>query len=94
MKLKLLAIAFLASAALVACSQGETEEGSSPTENNTVNIKEMVYDLSNRNITDKSAVILPNTLIVEDSNGDETVYDISKEDFFVSIAPYINQTHP
>jgi ABC-type oligopeptide transport system substrate-binding subunit len=100
MKFKLFAIALLASVSLVACNEADTtNEGSTPkeksvsSENESVNIKEMVYNFSNRIVTDKSAVILQDQLIVEDG-GKDTVYDLSNEDFFVSISPYIDQTHP
>lgn len=92
MKLKMMMITFLASITLVACSGSTSEEGTTSKEN--PDIKEMVYNFSMRNVTDQSAVITPNQLIVEESSGKETTYDISKEDFLVSIAPYFNQTHP
>ena len=28
------------------------------------------------------------------SNGKKLLYDLPKNEFFVSIAPYVNQTHP
>lgn len=92
MKLKLLVVTFLASITLVACNGSASEEGTTSQEN--PNIKEMVYNFSMRLVKDQSAVITPSQLIVEDSNGKDTVYDISDEDFLVSIAPYINKTHP
>jgi hypothetical protein len=100
MKFKFWAIALLASVSLVACNEADTtNESTTPKEKNvssekeSVDIKEMVYNFSNRIETDKSAVILPDKLIVEDG-GKDTVYDLTNEDFFVSIAPYIEQTHP
>ena len=99
MKLKFLAITILASVSLVACNEADkTEVETSAPVNETqkseeVNIKELVYNLSNRIVTDKSAVIMQDQLIVQDSTGD-SVYDLTNEDFFVSIAPYIEQTHP
>jgi hypothetical protein len=92
MKFKLLAIAVVSSISLAACSSSpEPEQEISQKED--VNIKEMVYDFSMRNITDQSAVILQDQLIVE-AGGEDIVYDISGEDFFASIAPYISKTHP
>ncbi|MEW8986274.1 MAG: hypothetical protein AB2401_04585 [Bacillus sp. (in: firmicutes)] len=101
MKLKLFTTTLLVAVALVGCSDTSKENNTeissssetSSVENETVNIKELVYDFSMRNITDQSAVIFPNQLIVE-AGGKDIVYDLSGEDFFVSIAPYINQTHP
>jgi hypothetical protein len=100
MKIKLLAISLLASLTLVACNEEKTvedtsvsDEETSVTVNETQDIKKMVYDFSNRIVTDKSAVIMQDQMIVQ-ANGKDTVYDLTNEDFFVSIAPYINQTHP
>ena len=99
MKIKFLAMALLASVSLVACNEADKKEVETTapvteTQNNEkANIKELVYNLSNRIVTDKSAVIMQDQLIVQDSAGD-TVYDLTNEDFFVSIAPYIEQTHP
>lgn len=100
-KLKFFTTTLLVAVALVGCSEAtkdiNTEKSSSTntssSENETVNIKELVYDFSMKNITNQSAVIFPNQLIVE-AGGKDIVYDLSEEDFFVSIAPYINQTHP
>lgn len=59
---------------------------------NESNIKEMVSELSASNIVE-SASINDKTLIVKDS-GDENVYTLPDDEFFVSIAPYISYTHP
>ncbi len=59
---------------------------------NESNIKEMVSELSASNIVE-SASINDKTLIVKDS-GDENVYTLPDDEFFVSIAPYISNTHP
>lgn len=99
-KLKLLALALLASLVLSACNEESANEGKTSPENETQNIKEeknikeMVQQYSANKASDQSASITAQELIVEDSAGKETAYDISKEDFFVSIAPYINKTHP
>lgn len=58
------------------------------------NIKELVSDYSVGNKKSESASITSQQLIVNKANGDELVYDLSGEDFFVSVAPYVNQTHP
>ena len=59
---------------------------------NESNIKEMVTELSASNIVE-SASINDKTLIVED-DGDEDIYNLPEDEFFVSIAPYISYTHP
>lgn len=59
---------------------------------NESNIKEMVSELSASNIVE-SASINDKTPIVEDE-GDQKIYNLPEEEFFVSIAPYISYTHP
>lgn len=91
MKFKILGIAFLAAGLLTACGGGE--ESTEP-EKQQENIKELVSDYSTGKNKDHNASITSHELTVADSEGDKQVYDISEEDFFVSIAPYENQTHP
>lgn len=93
MKWKLLTITFLAAILLVSCNQESSKEGQPSKVGNSEEVRELVYDLSNRKIADASASILPNQLIVQ-SGGEDTVYDLPKEDFFASTAPYIKKTHP
>ncbi len=56
-------------------------------------IRELVHDYSVGNITNQVASISSHELMVREGD-DQFVYDISEEDFFVSIAPYVNETHP
>lgn len=94
LKSKVILAAMLASSLMVACSNGEeANEGASQKEE-TVNVKELVQEYSSVKMEDASASITSKELIVKDSSGKETVYDLSGEDFFVSIAPYVNETHP
>lgn len=96
MKFKFFGFAFLAVTvlALTACSgENATEEKASNTIQ-TQNIKELVSDYSTGKIATDSASITSEQLIVTDSDGSESVYDLPEDEFFVSIAPYINQTHP
>ena len=81
----------LISVVLAGCGQAGSNDEAAP---KVDNIKELVSDYSLGNIKNESASITPQQLIVKKDDGDEIVYDLSKEDFFVSIAPYINQTHP
>nr|WP_078554475.1 hypothetical protein [Bacillus alkalicellulosilyticus] len=62
-------------------------------DNQGKDIKELVNAFSAGHITDREASIQPNELIVT-HNTQQQVYDLSEEDFFVSIAPFINETHP
>ncbi|WP_394237570.1 CueP family metal-binding protein [Niallia oryzisoli] len=64
------------------------------TEKESTNIKGLVNDFNTDKFKDQTAAITSNELIIMSSDESQDVYDISKEDFFVSIAPYINETHP
>ena len=90
MKLKSFIIITLASLLLVAC--GANEDAFE--ENEGKNIKELVNDYSLRNIKDQSASITSHELIATDRNGNKATYDLPENEFFVSIAPYLNETHP
>ncbi len=57
------------------------------------NIKELVHDYSVDNLTAEAASINSKELIVQKSNK-ETTYELPEDEFFVSIAPYFNETHP
>lgn len=58
------------------------------------NIKEMVYEYSVNSDDDVSASITSKELIVTDSDNEKTTYNLPEDEFFVSIAPFINTTHP
>ncbi|MFC3746597.1 CueP family metal-binding protein [Paenibacillus sp. GCM10012306] len=62
--------------------------------NEPVNIKQMVQDFSTRKATATSASITSKQLIVTGENAKEVAYDLPDNEFFLSIAPYIDQTHP
>lgn len=80
---KYLMTAFLCSILIVAGCGKSSEE---------VNIKEFVSELSASNIVE-SASIDDRNLFVED-DGEESIYNLPDDEFFVSAAPYINYTHP
>ncbi|QVY61999.1 CueP family metal-binding protein [Cytobacillus gottheilii] len=60
----------------------------------TIDIKELVKDYSTSDMGEDSASITSHDLIVAKSDGSEHSYELPKDEFFVSIAPYINETHP
>lgn len=94
MKLKIIMAALLVSILLVACTEESTNDEALPKDNEPIDIKELVDDYSSGNITDHTASITSKQLIVTDSDdSSESVYDLPEE-FFVSIAPFINETHP
>lgn len=72
---------------VVACGENTTNISEAQ------DIKEMVQDFSLGNFENVSASITSEKLIVTDNNK-ETTYDLPPDEFFVSIAPYINTTHP
>ncbi|GAA0497706.1 CueP family metal-binding protein [Salinibacillus aidingensis] len=91
MRLKTIIVTLLVAIVLAACSSNSNEE----TKNNQeVDIKKIVQDYSTDEITAQSASITSEQLIVTDNNGDESTYSLPEDEFFVSIAPFINETHP
>lgn len=76
---------------LAACGSNEEQ---SAAEQETSDIKGLVSDFTAGNMKDQSASITSHELIVTNSDQSKKVYDLSEEEFFVSIAPYINNTHP
>src|SRR5699024_1926907 len=92
MKLKITLLTILVAVALVACDGNNSNKESSPEE--TQKIKELVHDYSVGNIEGSSASITSQQLIVTNSDESKSAYTLPDEEFFVSIAPYINETHP
>ena len=89
MKKSLLVLSgFLLIFMLVACNNG------TPNENEALDIKEMVHEYSVGNFEDVTASITSHELIVTDNDDKETTYNLPEEEFFVSIAPFIEETHP
>src|SRR5690625_1875278 len=92
MRLKTVAILILVSIFIVGCSN---EKGNDEVKKaNSTDIKELVHDYTVGNAEAASASITSSELVVTDENQNETTYDLPKNEFFVSIAPYINETHP
>lgn len=79
---------------LTACSTKDLNGGLGSNELKAIDFKEMVHDYSRGVYPDDFAYITATELVVEDKDKIETVYDIKNEDFLVSIAPYIDETHP
>ncbi len=94
MKLKLITALLLASSLLAACSEDSSDQTTSGNETKPGDVKELVSDYSVRNLKAENASITSQQLIVTDKAGKETIYELPKDEFFVSIAPYDKQTHP
>lgn len=94
MRIKMsMTIMLLLSVLLVACSN-DRAENSVTEEGSTEDIKELVQAYSVGDIEDESASITSTALIVTDSEENEEIYPLPEDEFFVSIAPYIDETHP
>lgn len=65
-----------------------------PDVQDTANVKQLVQEYSSSKMDHLSASITSEQLIITDSANKSTTYDLPKEEFFVSIAPYIENTHP
>lgn len=67
-----------------------------PNDNNlkAQDIKQLVHDYSVGNIKDQSASITSKELIVSEGNVKKLTYDLPKDEFFLSIAPFKEETHP
>lgn len=70
------------------------DENNRPQKGDTQNIKELVQDYSVENIKNQSASITSQELIVTRNDESQTIYELPQDEFFVSIAPYVNETHP
>ncbi|WP_112180554.1 MULTISPECIES: CueP family metal-binding protein [Paraliobacillus] len=73
---------------IIVSSDGDDSKG-----NKTLNIRELVNDYSIGAKTAEAASITSEQLVVTNSDGEST-YALPEDDFFVSIAPYIEETHP
>lgn len=80
---------FLAAILLAGCggdaSQGQMDKDS---------IKQLVHDLGTGKRQAASASITSTQLIVAGEDGKKEIYALPKDEFFVSIAPYLETTHP
>ncbi|PIC58026.1 hypothetical protein CSV80_16065 [Sporosarcina sp. P12(2017)] len=96
MKGKMIAILLLITALSVGCSNenADNEVQPSPTSQESVDIKELVNDYTVRNAVAASASITSSELIVTDHDKKVTTYGLPEDEFFVSIAPFVNTTHP
>ena len=89
MKLKMMAFLGFALLLLGACSNGDNEANIT----STADIKQLVQDYTMGEAEAASASITSSELIVTDENEEETSYDLPEDEFFVSIAPFVNETH-
>lgn len=57
-------------------------------------LKQMVADYSARTLTSESASITSTQLIVDSGTPSEATYNLPEDEFFLSVAPYVENTHP
>lgn len=89
MKRRILFLLIICLLILTAC--GNTD--GTPSNGEEMDIKQLVQDYSTDKITEGSASITSEELIITHTNGEVTVYPLPEDEFFVSIAPFIEQTH-
>lgn len=79
---------------LGACSNTNSNNHDTLTGNGDQDIKTLVNDYSVGKINDQTASITSTQLIVTENDDTEITYDLPEDEFFVSIAPFISETHP
>lgn len=94
MRKQLFFISVAAIIGLSGCLSQQSASNQKVKESELINIKQLVSDYSNDNIKDQSASISSTQLIVTNRDNSQLSYVLPKDEFFVSIAPYIEQTHP
>ncbi len=94
MKRNILAVIGLISVVLAVFVFTANDENNMTQVNEATNMKELVHDYSVGKIEGQTASITSHQLIVTESDGNQFIYDLPEDDFFVSIAPYIDKTHP
>ncbi len=90
MKLKSLVLFTLMTLLLMACSSNSEDSDSI----NKGDIKELVQAYTVDELEAESASITSTELIVKEEGESEKIYELPSDEFFVSIAPFINETHP
>lgn len=85
-----LVVVIVLGAFLIANNVGTEEAGNAE----APNIKKLVEDISTGKEKPESASINATQLIVTDKGNQTTTYDLPEKEFFLSIAPYVEQTHP
>ncbi|GAE94993.1 hypothetical protein JCM21714_4196 [Gracilibacillus boraciitolerans JCM 21714] len=85
---RLMILILFFSTILAACSTDSDQN-----ELSTQELKDLVHDYSTDKKTAEAASISSSNLVITEE-GKEVTYDLSKNDFFVSIAPYEMATHP
>lgn len=96
MKLKLVAAIGVSALLLFGCNtEGDRAETNDELLQEEVDIKQLVHEYSIGIAGEgEHASIRSYELIVTHSDNTETIYQLPEEEFFVSIAPFVYETHP
>ncbi|WP_223066137.1 CueP family metal-binding protein [Paenibacillus caui] len=94
MRRKILASIGLVAIALGAYFFAGSIERNTSKEKGAQDIKQLVEDYSAGSIKTQSASITSHELIVTDGDSNSQTYDLPQNEFFVSIAPYVEKSHP
>ncbi|GBK66781.1 hypothetical protein DJ90_2827 [Paenibacillus macerans] len=73
---------------------GSAEKEAATVRLDAQSLKQLVHDYSADNLQAQSASITARQLVVTDEGKGSTAYELPEDEFFVSIAPYLEQTHP
>lgn len=94
MRLKLFVASLLVLIFLGACGEDSANQKNGATNNDKTDIKELVEGYTVGDIQAKSASITSHELIVTENDDSQLVYELPEDEFFVSIAPFVSETHP
>lgn len=95
MKLKNILFIMCAVLLLAACGSANVEEAQDNDLDNPENVRALVDEYSVGNFKDDhSASISSTELIITNEDETKETYDLPEDEFFVSIAPFVDETHP
>lgn len=94
MKKRLIITLLFSTFMLASCDNSITQTDKATGNTKDDNIKELIEEYSGDKTTKQSASVTATELIITEDDGEETTYDLPEDEFFVSIAPFINETHP
>ncbi|KUP04450.1 hypothetical protein Q73_15535 [Bacillus coahuilensis m2-6] len=77
---------------LAACGGNDSQESSSGM--NSSDVKDLVHQYSIGELQAENASITSEYLMVTEEDGSDKTYLLPEDEFFVSIAPFENNTHP
>lgn len=76
------------------CTETKQTCGADQIENEVKDVKQLVHGYSNDTMKAKRASITSTELVVTHEDDSQTTHALPKDEFFVSIAPYTEKTHP